>query len=218
MEPGRFYMEASAYVLVPTLSADLPPVRGDLVTTGREPIATFFTMSMTQRPSGASAPSPDSSPRTEKAAEDALDDFEDDIWHNGGVCSHCFARLRSYTELERNDWGHIVEETSYSQAAEEGFDLDDPAESVSSVYPLARERIVCGDCGSVGGLAASNTLSLDEAVDRVSPLVRRLREQGYSVNSDRVYSVVRYLKTQEEYRNDDKRIFAVAAYLGRQDT
>lgn len=166
----------------------------------------------------ASAPAPTPKESVAKRADQALTFFEEAIWHNHEVCSHCFARLRKTSELQLDDWGNVVEETTYAAAATDGFDLEDPPETVASTHPLARERIVCEDCGSVGGLASGGNLSLDEAVERVPALVDRVQEAGYEIDVDVVYDTVRHLKSTDDYRNDEKRIFAVAAYLGRTDT
>lgn len=140
--------------------------------------------------------------------------FERAIWHNSEICSHCFARLRTHSELERNDWGHVVEETEYHDAAVQGYDLEDPPADVPSVIPIARQRTTCGECGSVGGRAMSDAMSEGEAVDRVPALVERLRELGHAVEIECVYSAVRQLKSNEDYTDNDKRAFAAAAAVG----
>jgi len=158
--------------------------------------------------------------------------FERAIWHNRCICSHCFARLRTHSELERDDWGNIVEETEYDEAAIEAFDVEakgvigtrtvrNDDEQVVDVVPitthsaryLAFERTACGECGAVGGLAQSGKLSKAEAVDRVPALIERLQELDHGVDVDEVYDAVRSLKSDPE-RQDDKRIFATAAALG----
>ena len=185
------------------------------MTAGRKPIVTFLIMSTTESP--APAPAPDGGTDPSKRLEAAVDFIEDVAWHDHEVCSHCFSRLRSTSELELDDWGNVVEETTYADAATDGWDLEDSPETVANTQPLARKRIVCEECGSVGGLAQSDTLSLDEAVDRVPALVTRIREAGYQVDVNELYALVRKFKTSK-HRNDDKRAFAVAAYLAREDT
>lgn len=140
--------------------------------------------------------------------------FERAIWHDRRTCSHCFAALRRVDELEKDDWGNVVQVSEYCEAAVEGFDKEDPPESVPSAIPLARERTTCGECGSVGGLAQSDPLSKQAAVDRVPALVTRLEERGHSVDLELVYATVRHLKSAADYQDDDKRVFAAAAGRG----
>jgi hypothetical protein len=140
--------------------------------------------------------------------------FEQTIWMSPEICSHCFARLRTRSTVEKDDWGNVVEETVYAEAAVEGWDLEDPPGSAQSIHPLARERTTCGECGSVGGLASSDALPKAEAVDRVPELVARLEELGHVVDTDRVYRTVRRLKSDQDRSDDDKRVFATAAAMG----
>lgn len=139
--------------------------------------------------------------------------FEDVIWHDRHVCSHCFQRLRRTADLEADEWGNIVTVSNRTDAAVHGHKLDHPPDTVVSDIPLARPRVTCGNCGSVGGLAQGDTLSEQAAVDRVPALIERVRERGHAIDEDVVYDVVRHLKTSD-YRNDDKRVFAAAVGVG----
>lgn len=140
--------------------------------------------------------------------------FERVVWHDREVCSHCFAPLRQTGEVVRNSWGHAVEVSEFQAAAEPGFDKEDPPASVASAIPLARERTTCGECGSVGGLAQSDTLAKHEATDRVPALIARLEALGHAVDTATVYQTVEQLKSDPDRADDDKRIFATAAGCG----
>ncbi|WP_135363459.1 hypothetical protein [Halosimplex halophilum] len=164
----------------------------------------------------------------------ALAFFERRIWHDGHICSGCFARLRRSTTDEHGDWGETTEQTWRTDDAVDGHDVlakgtvgvettrhpadgkvtgTAPKRESTSTYHVV-PRTTCGECGSVGGRAGSETLSTGEAIDRVPRLVERLREQGFAVDADRVFDVVRHLKTTPDRASDDKRIFATAAAMG----
>jgi len=159
--------------------------------------------------------------------------FENVIWGDHEICSNCFTRLRTTSEIVVDDWDNVVEETTYADAAEEGYDVvatgrigtvtvrhdDGQVEGIThrdthTAKYNAFERTTCGECGSVGGLAASDALPKGEAVDRVPALVDRLRELGLTVDAAHVYRAVRHLKSHEDRTDDDKRVFATAAAMG----
>lgn len=148
--------------------------------------------------------------------ERALDWFETLIWHDAQVCSECFARLKQSATDVRDDWGNEGTLSWRTESAELGEDLVEPPESVASVQPLPRQRTTCLECGSVRGLAQSDALTTQQAVDRVPALVERLQEAGYRVGVGVVYESVEHLKSDSERTDDDKRIFATAAAMGVQ--
>jgi hypothetical protein len=138
-------------------------------------------------------------------AERALAWFDARVWHEHEVCSNCFARLKHSQTVERDAWGNEDTDSWRSNSAtlEHGHDpLPDPP------------KTTCNACGSMGGLAAFDTLSLQGKVDRVPELVTRVEEVGHDVDEDMVYGVVRTLGTDEDYEANDKEIFAIAAALG----
>jgi len=163
----------------------------------------------------------------------ALAFFERRIWHDRHICSHCFARLRRATTDARGDWGKDTEQTWRTDSVIDGYDViaksavgeqttrhpdgkvsgTEPKEITTATYVIV-SRITCGECGSVGGKANTGTLSKREAVNRVPRLVERLREQGFAVDVDEVFDVVRTLKSSPDYESDDKHIFAAAAAMG----
>lgn len=159
--------------------------------------------------------------------------FENVVWTKREICSNCFARLRTTSEIVVDDWDNAVEVTTHAEAAEQGQDVvskgrigvvtvrhdDGQVEGTThldehSAKYHSYERTACGECGSVGGLATSDALPKREAVDRVPALISRLEELGHAVDTGRVYRTVRHLKSIPERSDNDKRIFAAAAALG----
>ena len=155
-------------------------------------------------------------PRNASRGERALDWFETLVWHDHQTCSECFARLKESATDVRDDWGNEGTLSWRTDSAELAEDHIEPPASIASVQPLPKQRTTCLECGSVRGLAQSDALSTQQAVDRVPALVERLQEAGYVVDVDRVYATVRDLKGNPEHTDDDKRIFATAAALGVQ--
>lgn len=190
-------------------------------------------MATTQQPAQQRELHPWTSLEGETEGEKVERWFENVIWTKREICSNCFARLRTTSEIVVDDWDNAVEVTTYADAAEKGQDvvskgrigvvtirhddgqvqgtahLDDHSATYHSY-----ERTTCGECGSVGGLATSDALSKAEAVDRVPSLISRLQEAGHDVDVDRVYRATRYLKSLPDRSDNDKRIFATAAALG----
>lgn len=174
-------------------------------------------MSITSETHGEHRPKRPRPPGGKLDPERVIDFFEDVIWHNPEVCAHCFARVRRRnqgTVTTRDGKRKEFDNLWRSPNATLGEDLDDPPEDVVGVQPLSKPRTTCEVCGSVGAISQADLLSEQEAADRVPALVERLREQGYSVDVDVLYDVVRHLKSEPEYRSDDKRVFAVAVALG----
>jgi len=153
-------------------------------------------------------------PRNAADGERVLDWFESLVWHDHQVCSECFARLKQSAVDERDDWGNEGTLSWRTESSGLGEAHIEPPDTIASVQPLPKQRTTCLDCGSVKGLAQSDALSTQEAVDRVPALTERLQEAGYRVDVDRVYGVVRRLKSDPERTDNDKRIFATAAALG----
>jgi len=138
-------------------------------------------------------------------AERALAWFDARVWHEHEVCSNCFVRLKHSQTVERDAWGNEDTDSWRSNSAtlEHGHDpLPDPP------------KTTCNECGSMRGLKQFDTLSVDDAVDRVPDLVDRIQEAGHQVNVGTVYGIVREYKGSEEHTSDDKEIFALAAALG----
>jgi len=149
-----------------------------------------------------------------RSGQHALRWFETMVWHDHAVCSECFARLKRSDTAERDDWGREDTMSWRTDAAVLGEALVDPPASVANCAPMPEAKTTCVECGSVRGLSQSETLSTDEAIDRVPALAARLQEAGYHVQTDVVYHVVEHLKGKAEHTADDKRIFATAAALG----
>jgi hypothetical protein len=163
----------------------------------------------------------------------ALAFFERRIWYDGHICSSCFARLRRSETDQTDDWGNEETETWLTESAVDGHDVlakgtvgvettrhpdgrvtgTAPKYETTSTYHVV-PKTTCGECGSVGGRAGSETLSTDAAIDRVPQLVERLREQGFAVDADAVFDHVRQLKTSPDHGSDDKHVFAAAAAIG----
>ena len=154
--------------------------------------------------------------RDASRGERALDWFETLVWHDHQVCSECFSRLKRSATDVRDDWGNEETLSWRTDQACMGEDLVEPPDSIASVQPMPKQRTTCLDCGSVGGLAQSDALATDAAIERVPALIERLREAGYRVVADTVYDTVRHLKGNPDHTDNDKRIFAAAAAQGVQ--
>lgn len=151
------------------------------------------------------------------AGERALEWFEDVVWHDHRVCANCFARVRRSMEgtvTTPEGKRREVDESWRTTTAMLGEDLEPAPESAVGIKPLARPRTTCLECGSVGCRVAYDTLSVQEAIDRVPELVARIGEQGHRIDSGVVFDAVRHLKTHPTYQGDDKHVFAAAAALG----
>lgn len=149
--------------------------------------------------------------------ERALAFFEAVVWADRAICSNCFARVRRRTvDAAETDEGSVRRDgaAGWTQDAVRGEDLEAPPESAVGVKPLARSRITCGACGSVGAIAQWDTLSRREALERVPALVERVEERGYRIDAAVVRRAVRHLKSQPDHGADDKRVFATAVALG----
>ena len=151
-----------------------------------------------------------------RSGEHAVRWFETMIWHDHAICSECFARLKRSDTAERDDWGREDTMSWRTDSACLGEELIEPPATVANCAPKPEAKTTCAECGSVGGLSQSDTLSTSEAIDRVPALAARLQEAGYHVKTDVIYRAVDHLKGLDRHTADDKRIFAVAAALGVQ--
>jgi hypothetical protein len=169
-------------------------------------------MAVTNPPQAASTPSPWTD------GDRAEDWFDDEIWHDYQICSNCFCRLKRGVDatVEQGTDGKMMDisESWRTGDAVLGEDLIDAPASAINASPKAEPRTTCMDCGSVRGLASSDAFTLGEALDRVPAIAARLRECGHLVDEDVMFDTVRYLKTDEDWTDNDKCIFATAAALG----
>lgn len=164
-------------------------------------------------------PEPDLNPQAadQSGGENALEWFEDVIWHDFRVCNNCFAQVkrRMCGQITKPDGQRIdVDESWRTPIATLGEDAEDPPGSSVSRQPVHRPRTTCEHCGSVGAIAMPDTLSRRAALDRVDNLAARLRERGYDADRQTIRAVVRQLKSSEDHASDDKHVFATAASLG----
>lgn len=185
-------------------------LRPDGMTAGVCRIAGVFAMSTQTR-----APATETQ-RLDLSRSRAQQPFVRDIWRNRCVCNNCFSDVAEvWVDTVRDTLGErVVEDYRLTDRGTIAHGLRDAPESVVSNYPLAKPRVTCIECGSVGLRANYDTLSKSDAVSLVEPLAARLNECGHDVALDPMYAAVRSLKSDPEYEAFDREIFAVAAYLG----
>lgn len=143
--------------------------------------------------------------------------FDDLLFQNPEVCSHCFARIRDREEhgepADRLGTGNRPTETlERAGAGELGQDVED-----HDTYGVRRSyhaRTFCGECGRPGGRADdAHIASLQELRGRVDSIVRRLHEAGYFPSLRTLYGTVATLKQNPEHQGADTEILATAVFL-----
>jgi len=146
---------------------------------------------------------------------DPEDIFQELIWENPEICNDCFAKIRDRTELDagadRLGTGNQPTDTlERFGVGEVGYDAEDV--EAFGATPMYLARTFCGECGR--RRARPHDLSLQEAVDRVGPLIDRLREQDIPVDEEAVYALVRECKSRDAIQGYDTEIFDRATRLG----
>lgn len=123
----------------------------------------------------------------------------DAVFDNRAVCDECFARIRlnNGRRAFRGTVGYDVEEKD-AYGAIESYE----------------RRTTCADCGSIGCSPLDETLSVQQAVDRVASLAARLQEAGHEPNVGAMYCVIREAKRRDGLHGRDDDLFKAAAKFG----
>lgn len=135
------------------------------------------------------------------------------IWSNPGICNNCFARMKDIAVPWKEQYRPsirpaLAEEHYIAEDGERGHDVQHQDDyGAKADY---RSRVTCSRCGSVGGRAETDELSISEAVNRVPRLVKRLEEEGFDVREDRLKESVIRAKSKEKLQGYDREIFGIA--------
>ena len=147
---------------------------------------------------------------------DVLEQFDDLLFENPEICSHCFSRIRDKTEHDTDRLGTGNRPTETLERAGDGtlgqdIEIHDEYGAAKSYHA----RTFCSACGSDNGRARGDHIHSLQTLRRITDrIVRRLHEQGYYPDVATTYRVVEHLKQQPEYQGRDREILATAVYLG----
>lgn len=138
--------------------------------------------------------------------------FTTAVWDDPEVCNHCFRRCKRITRASYRSKGtgtvHPVEHHDRTPDGTLGIDERDRGHSGRIREPLP--RTTCSHCGSVRLLAQRETLSLDQALDRVPELVARLDEAGHDTSEEAAFAVIREFKSRQALQGLDREMFEMA--------
>lgn len=149
----------------------------------------------------------------------ALRFFDDLLFGNPEVCSHCFSRIRDHTENDPEQshqtlgtGNHPNETLERSGVGILGIDIEDMNEYGSQ--QSTRARTYCGECGTDRGKARGDHIHSWYDAQRIADrLVRRLNEQGWYPDVDKLYNTIDHLKSQPDRQGQDREIFATAVWI-----
>jgi len=149
----------------------------------------------------------------------ALRFFDELLFDNPEVCSHCYSRIRdreehdpeqSYQRLGTGN--HPTETLERSGVGVLGIDVEDKNEYGSQ--QSTRARTYCSECGTDRGKAWGDYIHSRYASQRIADrLARRLHEQGWYPDIGKLYGTIDHLKSQPDYQGQDREIFATAVWL-----
>lgn len=175
----------------------------------------FFVMSVT-----VTSQPVDQQDRSETATDTDIDDpvewFRDEIVHDPETCSNCYVQIRRRHDDVVDNWAHVETWHETLPTMGEGETHIDPPDTVASVYPLARQRQTCLDCGSVGARASETTLSERELVSRASQLATRLQAKGYDLRENVLRRAIKLVHSRQDVAGDSTRVLATAAKVAIQ--
>jgi hypothetical protein len=163
------------------------------------------------------APPSDGSATTDSEASRALRRFDDLLFANPEVCSHCFARIRDHTEhtdapANRLGTGNRPTETlERAGAGVVGQDVTDhDAYGAKQSY---HGRTYCGACGSPGGTNLDHTTDKQALRRRLDAIARRLHEAGHYPDLATLYGTALSLKAKPDHQGKDREVLAAAVHL-----
>lgn len=148
--------------------------------------------------------------------------FEQEIWTNPEICNNCFARLKDIAPIWKEAYPLHVRSALDSIAflAESGSigqDITDHNKYGS--IQTARGRVMCDDCGSVGGLSQPGDSSKRELLRYLDRVIARLSEQGYTqVDESRMRDIAHRAKERDRLQGFDREILGLAVKYGVKDT
>lgn len=149
----------------------------------------------------------------------ALRFFDDHLFEHPGICSHCFSRIRDHRDNDPEQsnqtlgtGNHPTETLERSGVGVLGIDVEDKNEYGSQ--QSTRARTYCGGCGTDRGKARGDHIHSAYDAQRICDhIIRRLHEQGWYPDVQRLYNVVDHLKSQPDRQGQDREIFATAVWI-----
>jgi hypothetical protein len=166
----------------------------------------------------ATTPPSDGSASSGSEAARALRRFDDLLFANPEVCSHCFARIRDHTEhtdapANRLGTGNRPTETlERAGSGTVGQDVTDHDEY--GARQSYHGRTYCGECGSPGGTNLDHTTDKQTLRRRLDAIVRRLHEAGMRPDLATLYGAALSLKADPDHQGQDRELLATAVHLG----
>lgn len=152
---------------------------------------------------------------TQSRGQRALRFFDELLFENPEVCSHCFSRIRDRTEHDTEFLGTGNRPTETLERAGKGVvghderQLDDYG---AITTPFA--RTYCGECGSPGGTDDPKRIrSLQQVRGHGDAILRRLHEAGYYPDVQTFYTALERLKQNPDRQGQDREILAAASFL-----
>lgn len=133
--------------------------------------------------------------------------FDRVAFHNAGVCSHCFSRIK---EVERITvkYGVGTRERRLDQRLGDGtLGYGEVSDGVFA------PRTFCETCGSQSGRALNDTLSQRQAVTFARTLAERLHEADIDVDESWLAGAVRELRSYRRTNGYDTEVFRRAVKL-----
>jgi len=154
-------------------------------------------------------------PTSTDTPTDPLERFDELLFANPEVCSHCFARIRDHHEIhDHQALGNGNKPTETLERAKDGV-VGQAVESQDTygVRYSTATRTFCGRCGSQSGRAIGDHIySLQSFRRCCDNIARRLHEQGYYPDLDALYATALTLKRKQNHQGKDREILAAAVH------
>ena len=145
----------------------------------------------------------------------ALERFDELLFANPEICSHCFSRIRDEQTTDSDSWGSGRQPDSIMERAGKGaLGQDVEFKNEYGSKRAYRARTYCAHCGSPGGAAiGTHDHSLQSAMDCVYNIARRLHEMGYYPDLQTLWGVVGSFKRDPDKQGRDRQLFATAVHM-----
>jgi len=131
--------------------------------------------------------------------------FDRVAFHNAGVCSHCFSKIKEVEQITVRYGSCGTRERRLDQRVEDG--VPGHGEIADGVFA---PRTFCETCGSQSGRALDDTLSQRQAVEFARTLAERLQETDICVDESFLANAVRKIRSDPRTRGLDTETFRVA--------
>ncbi|UIO98883.1 hypothetical protein Hbl1158_10090 [Halobaculum sp. CBA1158] len=131
--------------------------------------------------------------------------FDRVAFHNAGVCSHCFSRIKEVEHITVAHGAVGTRERRLDTRVEDG--VPGHGEVADGVFA---PRTFCETCGSQSGRALDDTLSQRQAVTFARTLADRLQEVGVDIDESFLADAVRTIRRDPRTRGLDTETFRVA--------